>query len=142
MKIAKRLTQSLLGILVLSLMGTLVASAFSWGTLSVAQAGAVQGQGKGSLAWVGLNKVELKSSLRDYRSGHGRTYADARASKSGNSHKLQSGRRADGGKSFAAMAVKSKLISGSSAGFKGQVRVCQDIKLSPDPCSGWVVGNF
>lgn len=77
-----------------------------------------QGQGYGN-AWLGdIHNAKLGSTLRDMRTGHGRTYAALTGYGQYPQFTLQSGRRADGGSTYATMATKTYSSSGSLRGYR------------------------
>jgi hypothetical protein len=119
--------------------GAGIATAFSYGTLYVYGDGKLQGKGYGSFARTGYNEAKLTATLADMLPDGGRTFSDAKGyAPGGLFFGVQSGRRADGGSTFARMADKYGYSGGAMAGYTGYVKVCQDRSWKPDWCSGSV----
>lgn len=121
--------------LALCLMGAGIASAFSYGTLSVYHNGALRGQGYGTFSRSGYNQVRLTSTLSDTRADDTRTFVSGKGYGANDAFSVQSGRRDDGGRSFARMVDRYGYSSGAMIGHRGYIKVCQDVKRAPDWCS-------
>jgi len=128
--------------LALCLGGAGTASAFNYGTLEVWHGGRLEGKGYGSLDRINYNQARLKSVLADTRRDGTRTFSSAKGSNGKQTFSVQSGRRADGQSTFAAMADRYGTSSGAMIGFRGYVKICQDVNLSLDWCSNEVSGNL
>jgi hypothetical protein len=124
----------------LCVVGATAASAFSYGILTVSHDGASRGQGYGSLSRSGFNGAALSSTLRDLRRDNTRTYVEGKGYGGGNYVSVQSGRRDDGPNGFVRMTTRYGYAAGSTSGFTGYVKVCQDVDLSFDWCSGEASG--
>jgi hypothetical protein len=118
------------------------ASAFNYGTLEVRHNGSLEGKGYGSLARINYNQARLKSVLADMRRDGTRTFSSAKGSNGKQTFSVQSGRRSDGQSTFAAMADRYGTSSGAMIGFRGYVKICQDVSNAPDWCSGEVSANL
>lgn len=111
------------------------ASAFAFGPTSVSHDGSVRGWGQGQLYPVGWD-LRLESSLRDMQVDSMRTYAEGQANRGTSLHvKVQSGRRSEGGSSWATMATKTAPAGGSMAGSYATTKVCMDRAWVLDPCA-------
>jgi hypothetical protein len=128
--------------LALCVAGATAASAFSYGILTVTHEGTSRGQAYGTFSRSGFNGASLASELRDISRDRTRTYVEGRGYGSGDYVAVQSGRRDDGGSTFAAMTTRYGYAAGSTSGFIGYVKVCQDVPLRPDWCSGSVSGRM
>ena len=137
-------TASLVGGLVSLGGGT--AFAYNWGSSSSplmvyqngASGGTLQGKGYGGVT-VNSSSAVLVSYLADMTLDDGRTYANLRATSStkGTANK-ESGRRSDGGNTFARMSDQTLSLSNSSIFYAFYVKICQDKSFSGDPCSNEV----
>lgn len=91
----------------MTLAGALSASAYSDGALSVSHDGAQRGKGYGTLSAFGRNSARLTSWLADTK--------------------------LDGTRTF--MSAKYGYAAGSTSGWYGNAKVCQDLPNAPDWCS-------
>lgn len=128
--------------LALTLVGALSASAYSYGVLAVSHDGTQRGKGYGTLAAWGWNSARLTATLADTKKDGTRTFASARAYGNNDAVAVQSGRRTDGESWYASMATKYGYAAGSTAGWYGNVKVCQDVSAAPDWCSGADYGSL
>lgn len=127
---------------VLTVAGVGVAQAMSFSTLTSYHDGTARGKGYGRFYGVGYNGASMASTLADLRLDGVRTFADGLGSGYMDTVRVQSGRRTDGENWFATMATKTGYASGSTSGMNAQVKVCQDVNLSPDWCSSTAVGSL
>ena len=115
------------------------AAAWTWGTLStpILMTG---GGGYGSSVQTGYSTGKLTGTyLKDTATGDGRVYVKNNATGPGGSYfSSESGRRADGGASYANMG-ESPFSSGGTgwgvASFSYTIKLCRDKPFEPDPCS-------
>lgn len=121
--------------LTMTLAGALSASAYSYGALSVSHDGAQRGKGYGTLSAYGWNSARLTSWLADTKLDGTRTFVSARAYGNNDAVAVQSGRRTDGESWYAQMATKYGYAAGSTTGWYGNAKVCQDVPNAPDWCS-------
>lgn len=117
------------------------ASAYTWASSSSPKAvsynGITRGAGYGSLSSTSYNSARLRSYLKDHRVDSMRTYVDVYGNYGNYDIGTQSGRRSDGGASYALMADKT-LNSAYPYGvqqYSYQVKVCMDRSKALDPCS-------
>lgn len=120
----------------LSVAGATSAQAWQWAPYSnpIQMNG---GKGYGATKPSGLYEATLISTLADTKTGDGRIYAKTAGTMSGASVVITSGRRADGGSSFARM---SDVTSGTGSRTVYQystwtTQLCRDVPLQIDPCS-------
>lgn len=124
------------------LLGAGSASAFGWGTLTVSHGGYEQGKGFGSFYGSGYSGGTLVSTLADLRKDGTRTYAEGNGYGNNDYLRVQSGRRSDGGNTLVRMSDQTGYAAGSTSGFTGYVKVCQDVSAAPDWCTHESSGPF
>jgi len=137
-----RVLQSTSAAVILAVVGAASASVFSYGTLTASHDGSVRGKGYGTFSAYGYNQVKLTATLADMTKDGTRTFVSGKGYGGDDYVSVESGRRADGGNTFASMATKYGTAAGSTSGFTGYVKVCQDVSLSPDWCSSTKSGNM
>ena len=123
-------------------LGATSAQAYTWASASapklVSYNGATRGGGYGTVSSVAWNKAELRSRLKDHRVDSMRTYAQTNAARGTSDFLMaQSGRRSDGGSTYAAMSPKTLTASyghGVSQ-YRWTTKVCMDRSLANDPCT-------
>lgn len=126
----------------LTVAGAASAWAFTWATssspLKVSYDGVIRGGGYGSVSYVSYNHGRLYSYLSDTRVDSMRTFVNVLGTHGANSSiGVQSGRRSDGGISYAKMADKdfySEYPYGVGQ-YYYYVKVCMDRSFAFDPCS-------
>jgi len=139
-KITRLLAVSGLGLVAL-LAGASGAQAWTWASSSnpIVMSG---GAGYGSISSVNYNTGVLKSTLRDTVLDGERIYARGYADYTCD-FTFESGRRADGGSSYAAMADRNftSCYPYGVGQYSYQIELCRDKPYVPDPCSddkrGW-----
>lgn len=125
----------------MAVLGASTAQAWTWASSSspIIMTG---GGGYGSISQVDFNTLVLKSTLKDtvldgqrvYVHGYGNYTCD---------FPFESGRRSDGGSSYAAMADKNadSCYPYGVAQYQYQIELCRDKPSATDPCSddkrGW-----
>lgn len=145
MKGCKRSLRSAVGALALLIAGASSASGFTiayqTSPLSVYGDSLLRGQGAGSFTRVSTSSARLSTSLRDVRVDGTRTFMDAKGYAAGGKYfGVQSGRRSDGGSTWATMATKYGYSGGVMSGYTGYAKTCQDRPSAPDWCSTEVKG--
>jgi len=89
----------------------------------------------GELYRVGWDGLRLESELTDELVDGMRTYAEGQANRGTFVHvKVQSGRRTDGGSSWATMVTETSYAGASLAGTYATTKVCMDRSWALDPC--------
>lgn len=125
--------------------GAGAAQAWTWASSSspIIMSG---GGGYGNAVQTGYNTGTLQSWLKDTVLDGERIYADGYANYGNYDFGFQSGRRSDGGSSYARMADKGFLsvYPYGVAQYSYQMELCRDKPLNLDPCSddkrGWHAG--
>jgi hypothetical protein len=98
------------------------------------------GSGYGSAVSTGVSTGKLTGTyLKDTATGDGRVYVSLYADGPGTSYfGGESGRRTDGGSSYASMGESNFSSAGSGwgvASFYYTIKLCRDKPLTGDPCS-------
>lgn len=120
-------------------LGTASAQAWTWAQstapLKVSRDGAYRGAGYGSLNSENLATARLISYLSDDRVDNMRTFVSVEGSGGG----IQSGRRSDGGRTFARMADQTRSgLFPTTQSYYYLVSVCVDVPQALDSCSNGV----
>lgn len=130
---------------ILVVSGAATASAWTFATqgspLKVYSRGTLGGQAAGSLTKVNASQVKLASQLTDNKTNGDRAYVTVRGIGAFGDGNVESGRRDDGGTSWANMSPKYMYGTGA-AGFTFYVKVCEDDSGRPDPCSDNKTGRL
>ncbi len=124
---------------VLGLLGTGAAEAYSFGPTTVSSDGVDRGAGKGSFYGVGWDGARLEPTLRDFRVDDMQAYIEGNTN---NRAKVQSGRRGDGKSSWVTLSTRTAYAGSSTANVWSTVDVCMDRAWATDPCRRSKSGNF
>lgn len=119
------------------------ASALAFGPTTVYDDGRSRGAGKGNFYPIGFDGLRLESTLKDYVVDGDRTYAEGQAVDGMRMFgKVQSGRRSDGGSSWANMVTVTTYVGVSNSPAYATTKVCLDQSFQPDPCAGSASGSW